>query len=449
MSTPFVVAKFGGTSVANYESIVKCADIVKANSDIKVIVVSAQSMVTNNLEKITKSSIRPINYEQVLLEIRNITFDIAHKLGKNINISKKINRFFDDLSTLSKISSRMYNEQLNDEIISFGERISAVLTSEIFLNLGINVEHIDARKIIKTSKHHGRAKPDLEKILQKTKDIVLPCLKKNKIILLEGFIGSNSKGATTVLGRGGSDYTAALISEAISAKHLMIWTDVTGVYETDPRIIKRAKVIDRLSFNEASELSVFGAKVLHASTLMPAIRKKMKIFVGSTFSPSKGGSWIVPEEDQKHAPIARGIALRSNQTLITLESIGMYPNLLSKIFNTFSELDINFDIVTVSEFKMALVLNQPSMDDLTKEELFSALSKHGKVKIKFEEKLSLIALIGNNLHLQKGIGNKLFNSMKNYNLRLFCHGASDHNICIVLHKKDEELAINDIYQCFF
>jgi len=132
MSTPFVVAKFGGTSVANYESIVKCADIVKANSDIRVIVVSAQSMVTNNLEKITKSSIRPINYEQVLLEIRNITFDIAHKLGKNINISKKINRFFDDLSTLSKISSRMYNEQLNDEIISFGERISAVLTSEIF-----------------------------------------------------------------------------------------------------------------------------------------------------------------------------------------------------------------------------------------------------------------------------------------------------------------------------
>ena len=180
--------------------------------------------------------------------------------------------------------------KIYDQILSFGECISAYLFTQILKKNNINSEYIDARKIVKTNNDFTQAKPLIKEIgLAAEKHLPL---ESNRIIVLGGLIGSNENDATTTLGRGGSDYSAALVAEAINAKLLYIWTDVAGIYQADPRIIPTSKVIKKINFDEAIELSSFGAKVLHPDTLWPAMRNNIEVFIGSTFYPEKGGTWI-------------------------------------------------------------------------------------------------------------------------------------------------------------
>ncbi len=447
-----VVAKFGGTSVANVSALEHCADIILSSPDIKVVVVSAQSGVTNLLVKLAKALKQPVDIKALIQEIQSIVMPIAEYINLPA-VYDKLQKLLSELMTLGQISTRMYNQQIADEILSFGERISAMLVSEFLARKHIPTKYIPAKWFMKTDSHHGQAKPDTKAISQQAAQAIYPYVNEY-VVVTEGFIGSDEQGNTTTLGRGGSDFSGALISEAIGAKSLQIWTDVNGIYQVDPRTTSKACVIDSLSFNEAAELATFGAKVLHPATLWPAIRANIHVFVGSTFSPKQGGSWITPKQKAVQTPVIRAIAERKNQTLLTIKSFDMFhaKGFLARVFSVLSKHNIGVDLVTTSEVSIALTLDNTTGcstgDSLLTPALLAELKALGQVDIQIQNGLSLVAVIGNQLNETKGISGALFACLKNYNIRLFCHGASGHNICMLVDTTVAKQVIEKIYQTF-
>ena len=452
MQNKLVVAKFGGTSVANIDSIINCIQIIKDAPQTKIIVVSAQSGVTNLLVKLATQCNTKDSIKETIEQINNILLPILQNI-QHSESSKKIENILEDLNLLAEMSLRLKTPQLLDEILSFGELISATLITQSLKNSGLPAVHLSAKNIIKTDSHFGQAKALTKDIRTNIQQHLLPLLDEN-IIVLEGFIGSDSFGQTTTLGRGGSDYSAALIAEAVQADALHIWTDVQGIYQVDPKIIKEAVSIEQMTFNEAAELSTFGAKVIHPSTLWPAIRNNIDIFVGSTFNPSKSGTWI-SKESQHDLPIIRAIAERKNQILVTIKSYDMVhaQGFLAKVFNILAQHKVSVDLVTTSEISVALTLDHIGSQSIGNTSLtpslLDELNKIGNVEIKVDKDLSLIAIVGNNIHQTKNIGARVFSELTEYNIRLFSHGASGHNMCLLVNKDDAPKIIRKIYDQFF
>ncbi|MCL4143142.1 UNVERIFIED_CONTAM: hypothetical protein GTU68_041195 [Idotea baltica] len=414
----------------------------------KVIVVSAQSGITNILQQISSHKKNAQTKDFI-----NQIYQIINPILKNIQspqIKNRIKYFTDDLLFLSKISLRIYTKKLEDEILSYGERISSLLIKELLYQYGLNVTNIDAKKIIKTNNNFTNAKPDIDLIKRKVETYFFPILNNKKIIIMEGFIGSDIEDNTTTLSRGGSDYTAALISQALNAKILQIWTDVKGIYQIDPNIIKNARIVKTIGFDEAAELATFGAKVLHPSTLWPTSNKNITIFVGSTFYPNIGGTWVKNIIDEK--PIIRAITERNNQILLVIKSFNMANTrgFLANIFTLLAQNNINVDLVSTSEISVALTLNpHQQLHEITKsiltEKILFELESIGNIEVSIEENLSLITLVGNNLNKKQGLSGELFSCLHNCNIRLFNHGASHSNICILVKQKDSTIAIQNIY----
>ncbi|MBK2126379.1 lysine-sensitive aspartokinase 3 [Fangia hongkongensis] len=452
MHQSVIVAKFGGTSVANISAIENCVNIVRSTPEIRVVVVSAQSGVTNLLVQLAKAAKLQVNSDEVLLKIRSIIDPILIQLDDE-SLEKEVHAMLFELSQLCQISSRMHNLHICDEILSFGERISARLMVKSLISAGVNARYICSKSLIQSNSHFGQAEPDIVR----TKENVLNTLNDlhNTIYVTEGFIAADVEGNTTTLGRGGSDYSAALISEALEAKALQIWTDVAGVYQVDPRVIPSAKVIETLRFNEAAELATFGAKVLHPATLWPAIRQNIRVFVGSTLNPEAGGTWIVPKENQEEVHSIHAVAERKNQTLLTIKSFDMFQTrgFLANIFAILAKHKVSVDLVTTSEVSVALTIDhigsQSIGQSVITNDLLTELRALGQVEINIEENMSLIAVVGNRLHVTSGISGQLFSSLKEYNIRLFSHGASGHNICLLVNKGDAVEVIQKIYQQFF
>lgn len=230
---------------------------------------------------------------------------------------------------------------------------------------------------------------------------------------------------------------------------MQIWTDVPGIMTMDPNVVAQAKVISEISFDEAAELANFGAKVLHPATLWPAIRKKIHVFVGSTFQPELGGTWVVPELNEK--PTVRALALRQYQTLITVTSLRMLnaQGFLAKLFGVLASYHLSVDLVTTSEVSVALTIDGASNGSSGKgiyqfPTLLQELQEFCQVKI--EENLTLVAIIGNGLTEAAGVGAKTFNSISDCNVRLVCHGASSHNICFLVKQEEAVKVVNQLHQ---
>ncbi|MCF6768302.1 lysine-sensitive aspartokinase 3 [Thiotrichales bacterium 19S11-10] len=445
MQNASIVAKFGGTSVANVSAIENCIRIIKASPNTRLVVVSAQSGITNLLVKLAKQ--QAPNITQTIETIRQIISPILSHIDSQA-LSIEIDSMLDELTRLCLDNKQ--NTAHASDILSFGERISSRLVCAMMINSGIKAKHVDARELIVLTDQE----PDIEKIKANINDKVLPDI-QDFVIITEGFIAKDQHGHTTTLGRGGSDYSAALISEALNAKALQIWTDVNGVYQTDPRAIKNAQAIDSISFNEAAELATFGAKVLHPATLWPAVRQNIRVFVGSSFNPSAGGTWIVPEDECHNTAGIHAIAERKNQTLLTIKSYEMFQarGFLAGIFNILAKHKVSVDLVTTSEVSVALTLDyagsQSLHSSLITEALLEELQSLGNVKISIENDLSLIAVVGSQLHVTKGISGELFSELTDYNIRLVSHGASGHNICLLVNKDQSLEVIERIYNKFF
>jgi aspartate kinase len=288
----FIVAKFGGSSVRDASAMFRCAQIVKDNPEIKIVILSATYNTTNNLEAFAEKSIKGHGLK-VFEKIKDQHLEIAEKLSLTDRASELLFNLFELLLDLGEQikSEGEVAADIMDEVYSIGERMSTVIFSDL-LGKERSVALVDARELIKTDGNFKCANPIIEEI-QKNCDEVLPLLfKDNELVVTQGFIGETLDRRTTTLGREGSDYSAALLAEAVEAKLLQIWTDVDGIYSNDPKVDSDALRFDKISYDEAERMAKGGAKVLFPETIAPARRKNIPVFVGSSIHPENGGTTI-------------------------------------------------------------------------------------------------------------------------------------------------------------
>ncbi|MFZ4833374.1 lysine-sensitive aspartokinase 3 [Rouxiella sp. Mn2063] len=447
--TQWVVAKFGGTSVADFEAMNRSADVVLSNSNVRLVVLSASAGVTNLLVELAegKESSRRIFLQD---EIRRIQYAIIDKLTQPDVIREEIDRMLDNVAMLSEAASLATSHALTDELVSHGELMSTLLFVEILRQRAVAAEWFDVRKVMRTTDRFGRAEPDTSTLFDLSAQQLLPRI-QNAIVVTQGFIGAEAKGRTTTLGRGGSDYTAALLGEALSLARVDIWTDVPGIYTTDPRVVPAAKRIDRIAFEEAAEMATFGAKVLHPATLLPAVRRGIPVFVGSSKDPAAGGTMVC--NTTENPPLFRALALRRKQTLLTLHSLTMLHSqgFLAEVFGILARHNISVDLITTSEVSIALTLDTTgstsSGDSLLTTSLLTELSSVCRVEV--EENLALIALIGNKLSQARGVGKEVFGVLDPFNIRMICYGASSYNLCFLVPGDDANQVVQTLHKNIF
>ncbi|AWP34381.1 lysine-sensitive aspartokinase 3 [Pantoea eucalypti] len=449
MSQTLIVAKFGGTSVADFEAMNRSADVVLQDASTRLVVLSASAGITNLLVALAEGQQAP--QRAVLLDdIRRIQYAIVDRLQHPEVIRDEIDRMIDNISMLSEAASLATSNALTDELVSHGELMSSLLFVEILRERQVNAEWFDVRKVMRTDDHFGRAVPDVEVLAEQATAQLQPRIGQ-ALVITQGFIGSEREGRTTTLGRGGSDYTAALLGEALNAARVDIWTDVPGIYTTDPRVVPTAKRIDEITFEEAAEMATFGAKVLHPATLLPAVRRGIPVFVGSSKDPAAGGTRVCNET--RNPPLFRALALRRKQTLLTLHSLNMLHTFgfLAELFNILARHNVSVDLITTSEVSVALTLDTTGSTStsasLLTQALLTELSSLCRVEV--EEDLALVAIIGNQLSKACGVGKEVFGVLDPFNLRMICYGASSYNLCFLVPGNDAESVVRTLHRNLF
>lgn len=447
--TALVVAKFGGTSVADFDAMNRSADVVLSDASVRVVVLSASAGVTNLLVALAEGLAPPERLAK-LDAIRAIQYAVLDRLSHPAVIRDEINRLLDNLATLAQAAATEPSTALTDDLVSHGELMSTLLFVEILRERNIQAQWFDVRKVMRTSDRFGRAEPDVAALAELSAQQLAPRLDEG-LVITQGFIGSESKGRTTTLGRGGSDYTAALLGEALHATRVDIWTDVPGIYTTDPRVVPAAKRIDEIAFEEAAELATFGAKVLHPATLLPAVRSDIPVFVGSSKDPKAGGTLVCNETT--NPPLFRALALRRKQTLLTLHSLNMLHSrgFLAEVFGILARHNISVDLITTSEVSVALTLDTTGStstgDTLLTQSLLMELSALCRVEV--EENLALVAIIGNDLSKACGVGKEVFGVLEPFNIRMICYGASSHNLCFLVPGAEAEQVVQKLHHNLF
>ncbi|HCG8859475.1 TPA: lysine-sensitive aspartokinase 3 [Vibrio parahaemolyticus] len=445
----FNVAKFGGTSVANFEAMSRCATIIENNPNTRLVVSSACSGVTNILVELANGVQDQEHRAELLKDLAEIHDSILAQLEDATEASSEVYGILDTVTSLAEAASIQANTKLTDHLVACGELTSTHILAQLMRERGINAVRFDIREVLRTDDNFGRAEPNVEAIAQLAQEKLIPlCL--DSVVITQGFIGSDEEGNTTTLGRGGSDYSAALIAEGVKASGLEIWTDVPGIYTTDPRIAPKASPIPEISFSEASEMANFGAKILHPSTLVPALRHDIPVFVGSSKEPEKGGTWI--RHQVESSPLFRALALRCNQTMVTLRSANMFHayGFLAKVFEILAKHKISVDLITTSEISVSLTLDQtdtsggaPQLPQAAREELEELC------KVEVEHDLCLVALIGNKMSERKGYAKQVFGTLEDLNLRMICYGASPHNLCFLVNESVAKQAIQKLHTELF
>ena len=447
--TSFVVAKFGGTSVADYAAMNRSADVVLADANTRLVVLSASAGVTNLLVSLSEGLEATERFVK-LDALRKIQFDILERLQNPNVIREEVERLLENITTLAEAASLATSTALTDELVSHGELMSTLLFVEIMRERNVQAQWFDVRKVMRTSDRFGRAEPDVEALAELTNQQLAPRL-ADGIVITQGFIGSEAKGRTTTLGRGGSDYTAALLGEALHATRVDIWTDVPGIYTTDPRVVSAAKRIDVIAFEEAAEMATFGAKVLHPATLLPAVRSDIPVFVGSSKDPKAGGTLVCKKTE--NPPLFRALALRRRQTLVTLHSHNMLHSrgFLAEVFGILARHNISVDLITTSEVSIALTLDTTGStstgDTLLTQSLLIELSELCRVEV--EEDLALVAIIGNKLSRACGVGKEVFGVLDPFSIRMICYGASSYNLCFLVPADQAEQVVQKLHQNLF
>ncbi|OOF62108.1 lysine-sensitive aspartokinase 3 [Rodentibacter sp. Ppn85] len=444
------VAKFGGTSVANYAAMTACAKIIINDPNTRVVVLSASAGITNLLVELA-NGVEAKERRRLVGEVRQIQENILNELKDDSLVRPIIENYIENIEYLSEAASLATSTALTDELISHGEMMSTQIFIEILREQNTSATWIDVRNIVATNNHFGKAVPDDEKTQHNSDNILKPLINRGELIITQGFIGREPSGKTTTLGRGGSDYSAALLAEVLNAKDVLIWTDVTGIYTTDPRVVPAAQRIDTMSFAEAAEMATFGAKVLHPATLLPAVRSNIPVYVGSSKAPQEGGTWVTRNPQPR--PTFRAIALRRDQTLLTLSSLNMLhaQGFLANVFNILAKHKISVDTITTSEISVALTLDKigssSSGSKLLSSELLEELSQYCTVKV--DTDLSLVALIGNELHIATGIAKRIFETLESYNVRMISYGASTNNICMLVRSEHADEVVGSLHKSLF
>jgi bifunctional aspartokinase / homoserine dehydrogenase 1 len=457
------VLKFGGSSVANAENINKVITIVRRalEKDRIILVVSALGGITDMLIQAgTLAAAGDESYKEKLQEFERRHLEAVKALlpltGQSAILSAvktRCNEIEDVCSgvfLLGELSTRT-----QDKIVSYGELLSSLILAARFDSLGVANEWKDSRQLIRTDAHYGHATVDFTTTNTQIQQYITGC--GANLIILPGFIAADSKEITTTLGRGGSDYTAAILAAAVDAAALEIWTDVSGMMTADPRLVSNPRLIPYISYQEAMELSHFGAKVIYPPTIQPVMRKGIPVWIKNTFSPADPGTVIEFETVQNGSSI-RGISSIARMALLSLEGSGMVgiPGFSKRLFEALSSHQINVILITQgsSEHSICVGIDEANAPAAKKavDDAFAHEIGMGTVDpLLIEHNLSIIALVGDHMKSHPGVSGKMFGALgrNGVNVRAIAQGSSERNISAVVAAGDVRKAINVLHEEFF
>ena len=448
-----IVMKFGGTSVANFEAITRTIFIVGGKLDQKpVVVVSALSKVTDLLYKIADAaaSKNKVQTEELLGQIRSRHINLVRELLDQSpalceQAEARVNEICDSLADL--VSAVCALGELSDRnkavIISNGEILSSTIICFAMNAKGIRTNFIDARKMMITSESYLKGEPISEEICARVPGIISEAYKGMDAVITQGFIGSNLQGEQTVLGRGGSDYSASLIGMAIDAERIEIWTDVDGVRTADPRRVQNTKELEKISFEEAAEMAHFGAKVLHPLTIEPAVKKNIPIYVLNSMNPSNKGTAILRNELIEDG--VKSVSFKENIRVINIFSTRMISTagFLRRVFEIFSESKVSVDLISTSEANISVTVDGTEKID----KVVAQLSEFADVIV--DDDKSQVSVIGKNIVRLNGMLKKTFAPLKKCNVYMISQGASFVNISFVVDREELTEIVQDLHHHLF
>jgi aspartate kinase len=434
--------KFGGTSVCNAAAFENVARIVANERDaVPVVVVSAMSGVTDSLLATTNIA----SLENVLDRHHAVAHELLNA-SRAAEFSDRLREAAEQITALlqSLAQKPAEHKSLQDAVVSFGETLSSTLLAEVLNQKGIKARQIDARRCIITDEEFTGATPLMPETFSQSQSELIPVLESGVVPVLGGFIGSTKQGVTTTLGRGGSDYTAALIGAALGVSEIQIWTDVTGVLTADPRIVPEAQTVERLSYGEAAELAYFGAKVLHPNTIQPAIENSIPVRICNSRAPHELGTLVGPETETSPRTV-KAIAHKTGVTTVQITSarmLGAY-GFLRALFEVFDRHRTVVDVVTTSEVSVSL-----SLDDASAlPQIVAELEELGTVRV--EKGRAIICVVGEGLRGTPGIAARVFSTISDINVTLISQGASSINFTFAIEEERVKEAVTRLHEEFF
>lgn len=452
------VLKFGGTSVGSPEMIEKVKEIVESQPQNSIVVVSAFKGVTDQLMRmLSLAKQRNDSYKEELESMIKRHHEAIEALtpnkGHQDSMKRNIDKSFDELANMLNgiYFLKEVTNKISDHVLSFGELLSAYIIGET-IDEGF---FIDSRKVIITDNHFGKANVNFEI----TNNIIQKKLEGgNKTFILPGFIASDEEGETTTLGRGGSDYTAAIIASGLNADVLEIWTDVDGVLTANPKIVEGAFAVEQLSYAEAMELSHFGAKVIYTPTIRPVYLKNIPVVIKNTFNPNSKGTVISRKGDTGKDALIKGISSIDDVAMLTLQGAGMagVPGIASRLFGVLADREINIIMITQasSEHSISFAIDPADTDKAQKgiaKEFYKEMELDKDIQLDIEPHLSIIAVVGEGMKHTPGISASLFHSLGTQNINVvgIAQGSSELNISVIITKGDLNKALNVIHKGFF
>ncbi|MCA9340960.1 aspartate kinase [Candidatus Saccharibacteria bacterium] len=447
------IMKFGGSSVGSAERILQVASVVKQYDDTpQVVVVSAVGGVTDKLVNIhSLAAKKDIAYKEVLQELKDQHIDIARSIAKyGIDIEKRIQKIFEELEQQAEQTARITNRSTGyDAIVSFGERLSVELVAAALESKTNHTQAISATELIRTNKEFTDAQPILEKTESLARARLLPLLRQGITPVVTGFIGATESGEVTTLGRGASDYTATILGYCLDASEVIIWTDVTGVMTADPRVIPDAQTIADLSYGEASELSYYGAKVLHPLTMIPASLKNIPIRIKNTFRLDAAGTRIssFPEQSNHHI---KAVTKKSQLSVVSIHSsdydgVTSVVSLATKLIVA-HKITVYLMTQASHEGTVSFVISMEKSEQLVK--LLNSDIKDGNITITIDNDVSIVAVVGDGRDVIPMAMGVIFSSLSagGVSSRAVAQGHSGKSLSVVVKSEDELLAVRVLHQ---
>jgi aspartate kinase len=421
-----IVMKFGGSSVESAAAIER--------------VVSAMGKTTNKLLEIAHLAVNGQRDKAIsnLLNLRDFHL-------RESGMERTVDEHFQELSELVKglaILGELTPRSI-DAIGSFGERISSLIVTNHFQHRGMRVVHVDSRKVIVTDKRHAQAGPLYEETYRRLA-ATIPPLTKDRVVVMGGFIASTEDGITTTLGRGGSDFTASIVGAGIGAEEIQIWTDVDGMLTSDPTVLPGGHRVKVISFEEASELAYFGAKVLHPATVLPAIEKNIPVLILNSRNPDNPGTRIISETVRSTNPI-KSIACKKKIVVLNIRSTRMFMahGFLRRIFEIFDRYEAPVDMISTSEVSLSLTLESPHRLP----PIIAELREFSEVSV--DEDQAIVCIVGENIRDTPGVAARLFRALGPVNVRMVSQGASALNFGFVVAMEDLTEAVRRLHDEFF
>jgi aspartate kinase len=444
--------KFGGTSVQDAEAFARVAEIVAGEGgNSPVVVTSAMSKVTDALLAAFDLAKRGAVEDAVLSlephlerhrEVARRLLDIAGQRLFWVELDFAQKELGDLLMRVTRRSLPL--AMLKDAIVSYGEQLSSRLLALVCSAKGLNARHVDSRRVIVTDEEYGTAAPIFAETEKLVRLELEPAIAVGEVPVMGGFIAASRSGETTTLGRGGSDYSAAIVGAALGAREIQIWTDVTGVLTCDPRICPTARTLRTLSYDEAAELAYFGAKVLHPKTIQPAVDLQIPVRVCNSHQPEERGTMILPQTETTPRKV-KSIAYKKGITILRISSARMLGafGFMSAIFQIFERHRVVIDVVTTSEVSVSLTLdNTETLDAVVKD-----LERIGKVEV--ERGVAVICVVGFGLRSAPGVAAEVFEAITDFNVMLISHGASSVNLTFAVKEDVVTDVVKRLHDEFF